>query len=52
MLDQFAGSGTTSLVADQLGRDAILLELNPGYCEMARRRIEAAAPLLADVWIR
>lgn len=49
VLDPFAGSGTTGLVADQLGRDAILLELNPAYCEMARRRIERAAPLLAKV---
>jgi DNA modification methylase len=49
VLDPFAGSGTTGLVADQLGRDAVILELNPTYCEMARRRIERAAPLLADV---
>lgn len=42
VLDCFGGSGTTGLVADQLGRDAILIELNPDYAEMARRRIQHA----------
>lgn len=41
VLDPFAGSGTTILVADLLGRDAIGLELNPTYVEMARRRVAA-----------
>ena len=49
VLDSFAGAGTTGLVADRLGRDAILIELNPEYAEMARRRIEADAPLLQVV---
>ena len=49
VLDPFGGSGTTGLVADGLGRDAILIELNPDYCEMARKRIEGAAPLFASV---
>jgi DNA modification methylase len=40
VLDPFAGSGTTGMVARSLGRRAILLELNPEYVEMARRRIE------------
>lgn len=40
VLDPFGGSGTTALVARQLGRDAILIELNPDYCEMARRRLD------------
>lgn len=35
------GAGTVPLVADMLGRDAIGLELNPEYAEMARRRIAA-----------
>ena len=29
VLDPFGGAGTTGLVADRLGRDAILIELNP-----------------------
>lgn len=38
VLDPFAGSGTTGKVALELGRSAILLELNPAYAEIARRR--------------
>jgi len=30
-------------------RDATLIELNQEYVAMARRRIEADAPLLADI---
>lgn len=46
VLDPFAGAGTTGLVASRLGRDAILIELNPEYAVLARRRIDADAPLL------
>ncbi len=49
ILDPFAGAGTTGLVADRLGRDAILIELNPAYAEMARSRIERDAGLFAEV---
>lgn len=42
VLDPFGGAGTTGLVADRLGRDAILIELNPAYAAMAERRIAAA----------
>jgi DNA modification methylase len=49
VLDPFGGAGTTGLVADRLGRDALLIELNPEYAAMARRRIASDAPLLADV---
>lgn len=48
-LDPFGGAGTVGLVADRLGRDAILLELNPDYADMARRRIAGDAPLFAEV---
>ncbi len=37
------------LVADRHGRDAVLIELNPKYAEMARRRIRGDAPLFAEV---
>lgn len=40
VLDPFGGSGTTALVALRHGRRAALIELNPDYAEMARRRIE------------
>lgn len=49
ILDPFGGAGTTGLVADRLGRNAILLELNPEYAAMATRRIENDAPLFAEV---
>lgn len=39
VLDPFAGAGTTGLVAAQLGRDFLGIELNPEYAEIARRRI-------------
>lgn len=49
VLDPFGGAGTTGLVADRLGRDALLIELNPDYCRMAEWRIAGDAPLFADV---
>jgi DNA modification methylase len=49
VLDPFGGAGTTSLVADRFGLDAILIELNPAYAEIARRRIEDDAVLFAEV---
>jgi hypothetical protein len=45
----FGGAGTTGLVADRLQRNAILIELNPDYAEMARKRINGDAPLFAEV---
>jgi hypothetical protein len=49
VLDCFSGAGTVGVVAKQLGRSFIGIELNPAYAEMARRRIanpypEAAIP--------
>lgn len=41
VLDPFGGSGTTGLVAARLNRRAVLIELNPDYAEIARRRIDA-----------
>lgn len=49
VLDPFGGAGTTGLVADRLGRDAVLIELSPTYAEMARERIKGDCPLFADV---
>jgi DNA modification methylase len=49
VLDPFGGAGTTALVADRLGRDATLIELNQEYIKIARRRIEHDAGLFADV---
>lgn len=38
VLDCFGGSGTTGMVALELGRNAILLELNPAYVKIAEKR--------------
>lgn len=46
VLDPFAGSGTVGAVALALGRSATLIELNPAYCNLARRRLEGVQPLL------
>lgn len=47
VIDPFGGAGTTGLVADQLQRNAILIELNPKYAAIARRRIDTDAGLFA-----
>jgi DNA modification methylase len=49
VLDPFGGSGTTGLVADQEGRNAILIDLDERNGPMAENRIAGAAPLLAQV---
>lgn len=38
-LDPFFGSGTTGLVAQELGRRWIGIELSAAYCDLAKRRI-------------
>jgi DNA modification methylase len=49
VLDPFGGAGTTGLVADRLQRNAILIELNPEYAAIAKRRIHGDAPMFAEV---
>ena len=39
VLDPFLGSGTTGLVAHQLGQSCVGIELNPRYAEMAHKRV-------------
>jgi site-specific DNA-methyltransferase (adenine-specific) len=51
VLDPFMGSGTTGVACVQTGRRFIGIELDPGYFEIARRRIEEAqnaAPLFEE----
>jgi len=43
VLDPFGGVGTTGIVAQTHGRNAILCELNPEYAAMAHERIDEAA---------
>jgi DNA modification methylase len=45
VLDPFAGSGTTGVVAKQLGRNFMGIELNPEYAAMAEKRIANPEPL-------
>ena len=49
VLDPFGGAGTTGLVADRLGRDAILIELNPEYAEIAKCRLDSDAGMFSGV---
>lgn len=38
VLDPFGGSGTTGEVSESLGRNSILIELNPDYIELQKKR--------------
>jgi DNA modification methylase len=49
VLDPFGGAGTVGLVADQLQRNAILIELNDEYARMAKRRIYDDCPMFTRV---
>ncbi len=49
VLDPFAGSGTTGVVAKKLGRNFIGIELKPEYAEMATQRIVNTE---TDAWNR
>ena len=49
VLDPFGGAATTALVANQLGRDALICEVSPDYAEDARQRLLADGGMFADV---
>ena len=49
VLDPFAGSGTTLLVATQHHRKSIGIELNPEYIEIAKRRLNSVQLKLVEV---
>lgn len=42
VLDPFGGAGTTGMVAERFGRDAILIELNHDYARIAQDRLRSA----------
>ena len=42
IFDPFCGSGTTCVAAKVLGRHYIGIDISPEYCEIARKRVEAA----------
>jgi DNA modification methylase len=49
VLDPFGGSGTTGMVAQGLGHESILIELNPEYAQLAKKRIAQYAGLFSRV---
>ncbi len=49
ILDPFCGSGTTLLVADRLGRDAIGIDLSAEYCTLAEKRIREDNSLFLEM---
>jgi hypothetical protein len=49
VLDPFVGAGTTLIAADRLGRDAIGIDVQPTYIDLAAGRARRDAPLLATV---
>ena len=40
VLDSFAGSGTTAIACEKHGRNARLMELDPKYCDVIKKRWE------------
>jgi DNA modification methylase len=49
VLDPFGGSGTTGIVAASHNRNAILLELNAEYIELAKARINKEVGMMATI---
>jgi hypothetical protein len=49
VLDQFAGSGTTILAADKVGRIAFGVEYEPGYVDVAIKRWQKSTKLEATL---
>jgi site-specific DNA-methyltransferase (adenine-specific) len=47
VLDCFAGSGTTGVVASRHGINSVLIEAKQEFADVARRRIDGDAPLFA-----
>ena len=41
LTDPFLGSGTTAVACKMLNRRFIGIEINPEYCEIARKRIKS-----------
>ena len=52
VLDPFGGSGTTALVANGHNRDAVLIELNEEYIEIAKKRLGFGTDLFNKIEIK
>lgn len=48
VLDPFMGSGTTLLVANQMKRNSIGIDITPEYYEMVRKQLQPVSLLLLD----
>lgn len=46
ILDPFGGSGTTGIAANELGRRAVLIEINPEYARIGEKRATTFQPQL------
>ena len=51
VIDPFSGSGTTAVVAQQLGRKWMACDLSAEYNSWAANRLEAVKPLPVEDWI-
>ena len=49
VLDPFGGSGTTAAVAKQLGRNSIMIELNPNYVPLMEKRVGDSNVKIVDM---
>ncbi len=47
--DPFSGSGTTLMVADRLGRNAIGCELSESYSDMGTERVVGDSPMFVEL---
>ena len=52
ILDAFAGSGTTMIACEKLGRRARLIELSPEYCDAIVQRYLTIFSNTKAIWIR
>lgn len=50
VLDTFGGSGTTLIAAEQLGRRCNMMELDPRYCDVVRKRWYRFTTGIEDGW--
>ncbi len=51
VIDPFSGSGTTSVVAEQLNRQWMACDLDPQYNQWAIERLESVRRMTKDEWI-
>ena len=48
VLDPFMGSGTTCQVAEEMGRNAVGIDILPEYCQLARSRVKKCETVLFE----